>query len=247
MLNIKCPGTKKLRDKEPDIIICPGCKTELEIWSDEVQIFCAKCKKDIIRTDNQSCVDWCSFAKDCIGISLYNKYQKNKDITLKHKLLLFLEGYFGKDVKRIEHAKNVLMYSEKILKEERGNWHIVVPASILHDIGIKTSEEKYGSSSSHYQEIEGPPIAHDVLVKLGFKKKDIDEICDIIGNHHSPGKIKTNNFYILNDSDWLVNINEEADKKDKEKLRRLIDKYFLTKKGKEIAENLYINNNEEIK
>lgn len=240
MLNIKCPGSKKLREAEPEIIICPDCSSELEIWSDEVQVLCTKCKKEIIRTDNQSCVDWCSYAKDCIGPALYNKYKKNQNITLKHKLITFLEEYFEEDTKRINHAKNVLNYAEEILKEECGNWHIVVPASILHDIGIKIAEEKYSSSSGNYQEKEGPPIAKGILEKLGFKKKDIEEICDIIGNHHSPGKINTTNFKILNDADWLVNVKDEINLDNKEKLNRLIDKVFLTKKGKEMAVNIYL-------
>ena len=30
-----------------------------------------------------------------------------------------------------------------------------------------------------------------------LKKEDIDEICEIIANHHNPGKVNTQNFKIL--------------------------------------------------
>ena len=36
-------------------------------------------------------------------------------------------------------------------------------AAVLHDIGIRPSEAKYQSCSGKYQEIEGPPIALEIL------------------------------------------------------------------------------------
>ena len=237
---LKCPGAQKLRDVMPDYIKCPDCDEELEIWTDELQVSCPKCKKEITREDNKSCVDWCNFAKKCVGNEKYNKYMKNKGITLKNKLIDFLEEYFGNDIKRINHAKKVLSYAEQLLKSEKGDWHIVIPTSILHDVGIKIAEEKYGSSAGTYQEIEGPPIARGILLKLGFKIKDIDEICEIIAHHHTPGKISANNFKILYDADWLVNIKDEVGIENKDKVRRVIEKVFLTKTGKEVAKSIYL-------
>jgi len=39
----------------------------------------------------------------------------------------------------------------------------VIPASILHDVGIKAAEEKHGSSAGHFQELEGPEIARKIF------------------------------------------------------------------------------------
>ena len=133
-----------------------------------------------------------------------------------------------------------MKYVEELLKTEDGDWHILMPASILHDIGIKVAEEKYGSSAGHLQEKEGPGIARKLLLKLGLRMEHIDEICEIIAHHHSPGEIDTNNFKILYDADWLVNLGDEIGGGDKQKLKKMISKVFLTQTGKKLAENIYL-------
>lgn len=235
-----CPGSKQFRQPQPEIINCPYCSKELEIWTDEVKATCPHCKKAIMRQEGASCLDWCRYAKECVGDELYHKYLQNKAITTKEKLIKELEAHFKDDTKRINHAKNVMKFAEELLMKEKGDWHIVIPASILHDIGIKEAETKYGSSAGHYQEKESSLIARKILLKLGLRKDDIDEICEIIAHHHTPGKIDTQNFKILYDSDRLVNLKEEMDLNDKEKVARVIDKVFLTKTGKEIGRKVYL-------
>ncbi|MFH1868963.1 MAG: phosphohydrolase [Candidatus Omnitrophota bacterium] len=67
------------RQPKPDNIRCPFCFFDVEIWSDEVKATCPKCKKTFMRESEQSCLDWCKFAKDCVGDSLYKKYLHNKE------------------------------------------------------------------------------------------------------------------------------------------------------------------------
>jgi HD superfamily phosphodiesterase len=159
---------------------------------------------------------------------------------LKDYLLKELREYFGVDAKRINHAEKVLGFAEILLEHEPADWAIVVPASILHDIGIKVAEEKYGSAAGHHQEKEGPEIARSILLKTELDIEKIDEICQIIGHHHSPGKINTRNFMVLYDADWLVNLKDEVGIADKDKLKQLISKIFLTRTGKLMAEKLYL-------
>ena len=163
-----------------------------------------------------------------------------KEEDIKQDLKQKLVAYFGADKKRIEHAKRVMYFAEELLKQETADWHIVIPASILHDVGIKVAEEKYGSSAGHYQEKEGPSIARKILLEMKFKNEDIDEICEIIAHHHSPGKINTINFKVLYDADWLVNLKDELNIKDKSKLKEVINRIFLTEAGKTLAEKLYL-------
>lgn len=239
-LPFECPGSSKFKQPKPEIVKCPACGSEAEIWTDEIKTNCPNCRGAVMRQGGQSCLDWCKYAKECVGDAAYDKYVQNRAQTIKDKLLGELEGYFGTDKKRIEHAKKVLSYAEELLKKEAADWHIVIPASILHDVGIKAAEEKYGSSAGHYQEKEGPSIAKGMLTKIGLKAQDADEICGIIAHHHSPGKVDTQNFKVLYDADWLVNLKDEVDIKDKTKLRAIIDKVFLTNAGKELAEKAYL-------
>lgn len=154
---------------------------------------------------------------------------------LKDRLIAEMKQYFGKDEQRISHALRVTRFAEEILLEEKGDKDVVVAAAVLHDIGIHEAERKYGSSAGHYQEIEGPPIARKILKRQGLGESFVEEVCRIIANHHSPGKVNTSNFRIVYDADWIVNLNDEHGHKDPEKLSRIIDKVFLTPAGKRIA------------
>ncbi|MDP2930038.1 MAG: HD domain-containing protein [bacterium] len=151
-----------------------------------------------------------------------------------------MEAYFGSDARRINHAHNVTRYAEELMKQEGGDYTIIIGAGLLHDIGIHQAEKKYGSTAGKYQEIEGPPIAREILTRLTFAPKQIEEICEIIAHHHSPGIITTANFKILYDADWLVNLKDEYDTSDKAKLARVIDKLFLTERGRALARKIYL-------
>ncbi len=158
----------------------------------------------------------------------------------KEALMKAMERYFDGDTKRINHARRVTAYAEQLLKREGGDYPIVIGASVLHDIGIHQAGKKYGSTSGKYQEKEGPPIGRQILVKLRFEPNQIEEICEIIAHHHSPGKINTRNFKILYDADWLVNLKDEYDIHDSNKLSNIIDRVFLTESGRSLAKDIYL-------
>jgi hypothetical protein len=131
----------------------------------------------------------------------------------------------------------VARYAEKIGKEERGNLAVILTAAYLHDIGIKESERKYQSTAARYQEEEGPPVARDILERLGAKTELVDEVCDIVGHHHHPRPEETTNFTCIYDADLLTNM-EEAQKEsptDTDKLAKRVNDLFMTASGKKLA------------
>ncbi|MFC1666511.1 phosphohydrolase [Candidatus Omnitrophota bacterium] len=73
-----CPGSKRIREPFPENIKCM-CGKEVEIWSDETETVCPQCKKRVDRNMPQSCLDWCSMAKECIGLEKFKKYKKHKN------------------------------------------------------------------------------------------------------------------------------------------------------------------------
>ena len=160
--------------------------------------------------------------------------------TIKEALMRAMEAYFKGDAKRITHARRVTEYAEELLKREGGDYSIVIGASVLHDIGIHQADEKYGSTIGKYQEQEGPPIARGILTKLGVEQSQIEEICQIIAHHHSPGVITTKNFAVLYDADWLVNLKDEYDIQDRAKLNNIIERVLLTQSGKTLARKIYL-------
>ncbi len=167
---------------------------------------------------------------------------QEKSLPVKIAVEQAMVTYFEGDTRRIEHARKVTGYAKELVAQEGGDYQIVVAAALLHDIGIHQAERKHGSTAGKYQELEGPPIAREILSNLKFEPAQIDEICDIVGNHHSPGKINTIDFKVVYDADWLVNIGDEYDIKDRTKLANIIDNVLLTESGKALAREIYLKN-----
>lgn len=147
---------------------------------------------------------------------------------------------FGHDVRRINHALKVHALAGIIARNE--NLHpetieIIEIAAILHDIGIPAAEKKYGSSAGKYQEMEGPPIAREMLEKLRTSPMIIDRVCYLIGNHHSYTKIDGIDFQILVEADFMVNIYEDA--MDSKSIAIIRKKYIKTSSGRLIFERMY--------
>ncbi|MFC1490300.1 HD domain-containing protein [Candidatus Latescibacterota bacterium] len=162
-------------------------------------------------------------------------------VPLKERLIDSMKNIFGDDRKRISHAMSVLAYAENLQSIEGGNKDVVVAAAILHDIGIHEAERKYNSSAGKYQEIEGPPIAREIMEELGLDEELINHVCQIVGSHHTGRDIDTLEFRILWDSDWLVNIPDEFPELGAEKLKSLIEKIFKTDSGKKKACELFLS------
>lgn len=148
--------------------------------------------------------------------------------------------YFDGDVRRINHALKVYGFSKTIGELERLHEEdqvILELSSILHDIGIKNSEIKYNSAAGNYQELEGPPVAKDLLTKYSLEADIVDRVCFLIGNHHSYNKIDKIDFQILVEADFLVNIFEDEIKGEQIKIVK--EKYFKTEAGKRLIESMY--------
>lgn len=160
---------------------------------------------------------------------------------MTHRVLNEMMGYFGKDVRRINHALKVYGLASAIGRTENldsQTIEITETAAILHDIGIPESEKKYGSCIGKYQEIEGPPIARVILEKLGTPENNIERICFLIGNHHTYTKIDGIDFQILVEADFLVNIFED---KMLSSVKSISAKYFKTQSGIKLLSQMYIN------
>lgn len=74
-----CPGAKFFKNPQPIFKNCPNCGYEVEIWTDEIKAACPKCKKTVFREASPTCLDWCKFAKQCVGEDALSRYQKQKE------------------------------------------------------------------------------------------------------------------------------------------------------------------------
>ena len=60
-----CPGISQFMRPTPSFLKCPGCRGDVEIWSDEESASCPKCGTVVSRGKVQSCLDYCEFAGKC--------------------------------------------------------------------------------------------------------------------------------------------------------------------------------------
>lgn len=111
-------------------------------------------------------------------------------------------------------------------------------ASILHDIGIRESLRKYGSSEGIYQEKEGPPLARKMLEQLDYDEDFINRVCYLIAHHHNWETIDGPDHQILVEADFLVNALDSTLSNDV--LQKVRKELFRTEKGKAYLETMYI-------
>jgi putative nucleotidyltransferase with HDIG domain len=129
---------------------------------------------------------------------------------LHAKLARILIEYFGSDDRRIEHALRVLYHAEHIMEEHpQCDRDIVIASALLHDIGIKHSEEELGYNNGKTQEKYGPPIAAELLAEIEFPADKTEVVCNIIGNHHSKSRYDYPELEVLKEADRIVNKSEQ--------------------------------------
>ncbi|MBC7764948.1 MAG: HD domain-containing protein [Hyphomonadaceae bacterium] len=148
--------------------------------------------------------------------------------------------YFDGDVKRINHAMKVYSFAKIVGQSEglSGDYLFVLEAAaLLHDIGIKECEKKYGNCNGTYQEAEGPPVARKILKQFGIEKCIIDRICYLIGHHHSYDRIDDIEFQILVEADFIVNIFE--DNIAPASIESINRKFVKTTTSKKLFESMY--------
>ncbi len=240
---MKCPGQDTRYWRPGDIYEapCPQCGKIVEFFKDDSTRRCKNCGKRVLNPRlDFGCAGYCQYADQCLQEMPPELLAERKNL-LKDRVAVEMKRYFGTDFKRIGHAMKVARYAEKIIQAEKGSIAVVLISAYLHDIGIREAEKRYNSSAARYQEELGPPIAREILEKFEADPKLIDEVCDIVGHHHSPRPEETNNFKILSDADLLVNLEDAHKEKpfEQEKLNELINERFFTETGKRIARSVF--------
>ncbi|MFW2488289.1 HD domain-containing protein [Clostridium chromiireducens] len=149
--------------------------------------------------------------------------------------------YYSGDPRRVNHFLKVYSFAKAIGELEgidKDTQNMLEVTAVMHDIGIKVSEEKYKSAAGNYQEIEGPPVAREMLSQLNFDEKFIERVCYLIGHHHTYSKIDGIDYQILIEADFLVNIYEDEIRDIQ--IRSIKEKYFKTKAGIQFLTDLYL-------
>ncbi len=157
-----------------------------------------------------------------------------------NKLTLETVSFFEADPRRIQHFIKVHAFAGLIGREEGlGAEELLTleAAAIVHDVGIKPAEEKYGDCNGKLQEQEGPAVAKELLEKVGAEPALITRICYLVGHHHTYTDIDGADYQILVEADFLVNFFEDG--LDREHIRPAYEKIFRTKTGRKLCETMF--------
>jgi HD superfamily phosphodiesterase len=156
------------------------------------------------------------------------------------QVLLKMMEYYRGDARRINHFLKVYGFAQAIAQGEKlepQTREILEIAALTHDIGIKNSEAKYGSSSGAHQQVEGPPEAEKLLHGLGAEETAVARVCWLIAHHHTYTHIEGADYQILVEADFLVNACEDGLSADAvAAFRRNV---FKTETGKALLEMLF--------
>lgn len=154
-------------------------------------------------------------------------------MMITEDLILKMTAFNAGDPKRIQHLIKVYQFAHVIGVREgldAETLHILDMAAILHDIGIRPSEEKYGHCNGKLQEKEGPFFAREMLSEFPeVSSEEIDRVCYLIAHHHTYENIDGMDYRILLEADFLVNAME--DELQKEAMIHFRDKVFETVTG----------------
>ena len=157
------------------------------------------------------------------------------------ELAFAMIDYNNGDPKRIQHTTKVHAYASMIGKCERldeETQFILESAALVHDIGIRASEKKYGHQNGKLQEQEGPAVARELLMRLGgFTDQQIERICWLVGHHHTYHVCEDLDYQILIEADFLVNLYE--DNESPNAIRAVGKNIFHTQSGTRIFETMY--------
>ena len=72
----QCPGAANLRTPTLEIKKCPECGEEVEFFSTDQKVRCIKCGFTMYN-DLGSCIQWCQYAKKCVGEEIYDQFMNN--------------------------------------------------------------------------------------------------------------------------------------------------------------------------
>ncbi len=156
------------------------------------------------------------------------------------RIFLAMIDYFAGDPRRIQHFTKVHAYARLIGREEGlapREQFILETAALVHDIGIRPAEAKYGSCSGALQEREGPAEAEALLRALDVDADVIERVSYLVGHHHTYAGVDGADYRILVEADFLVNLHEDGE--SQKAVRAAYERVFRTAAGRKLCRVMF--------
>ncbi len=108
----------------------------------------------------------------------------------------------------VPHTKACMHWMTELLKHEHGNARILMPAIILHDIGIHKPTTQFADMMLAKKEHMrlGAELAATILTRFPFEEEEIARIVHLVGMHDDLTKIQAEDEQLLFEADSLGQI-----------------------------------------
>ncbi len=190
-----CPGSGAFAQPKIEIVSCPDCGGDVEVWSDEADGMCTACKKAVVRKNTQACMDWCRYAAQCLGEVKYKQYRTLKTQMRKQALVQAMQDHLGADEPRKASALRTMACAEDILCEEKdADPNVVMAAAVLGGLACPG---------------ELDPV-RAILEKLEYPNGFVKAVCAILAGLQQSGGEGDINFRIVHDARLLAAAADEA-------------------------------------
>jgi hypothetical protein len=199
----RCSGATAFAQPKIEVVPCPDCGTDVEVWSDEATGRCPNCSRTVIRTATQSCVDWCRYAKECLGDEKFRKYGEMKAALRKSALMQAVVAEAGPDAVLVAHTGRVLAYAELLLAEKPdADPNVVMAAAALR--GLVRRKAEHGSAAEPDAEPgaepEGVEAAMRIMKELGYPQGLMNEVRELVALSADAARRDTLHFKLLHDA-----------------------------------------------
>ena len=175
-----------------EIVRCPHCGADAEVWTDEAEGPCPNCSRTVCRTATQSCIDWCKYARDCLGDDGLKKYQETKSRLRKESLFKAAEQHSTDEGQRRLARARVEFAEQMLRRDPAADPNVVLAAAVLATEGAASPAAEPSSAAS------------SILSELGYPEGFIKEVAGILSHLADPGDFNSVNFRVVRDADRLA-------------------------------------------
>lgn len=171
----RCPGSSAFAQPRIDLVACPACGEDVEVWSDEASGTCASCGRVTMRTKTQSCMDWCKYAEECLGEEKYKQYQDMRSAIRKEALVGAAADRLGWDEAQVAAAHARISIAEGLLSSRPEADPNVVMAAVVLGSTCAGDSGRIGATDEASQ-----GAVQAVLEELSYPRGFVKRVCGLL-------------------------------------------------------------------
>lgn len=237
-MTMRCPGQDRRFWKPGDIFDapCPHCGGMIEFWKDDVTVRCPHCRQTAPNPRfDPGCAAWCDYATKCLGevASVY----KQQPTVIRDRLEVEARKQLINHKDALDYTLKAARIAERISQEEKADPLVVIASCLLQKVGLPRCEG--ADPSPDCLRRESVATARQIMERIDLDPAVVEQVSRIIENLPD-GNLNTLNYQVVRDANRMLTFGPEIAGKEIPEARNLIQKNFLTKSGRLLAEERFL-------